>query len=109
MKPLTLGIVVIKYDENGNVITDGTHFEPTMKLPLNANVEEELKQIQGCDDTETLKHNAEMVLSGWWSKMTEIEFADREKYHIHSEAKSCEKYDNGKIKECTMEISFRER
>lgn len=48
-------------------------------------------------------------LAAWFTKMNEIELADRDRYDINSEIVGCDKHPNGSIKKCTLKYTFKLR
>lgn len=55
---------------------------------------------------EQAKEQAQRVLADWFSKVEDIELADRETGEITSTIVSCEKWDNDIPKSCTIEFVF---
>ncbi len=106
MESKEIGVVRISYDKHG-VVTEAS-FNPTMKINLEPKVLLQLSAIKGSEDHEAIHSNAAMVMATWFNKMNEIELADRNKYEIVSELFHCEKYSDGKVKECAIYFIFKE-
>src|SRR5579864_105088 len=79
MEELQIGTAEIIYGEDGKVLR--AFFTPKMQV---GNIASQLLQLEP-GKPERIKENAEMVLAAWFSKMNEIELADREHYKIESE------------------------
>jgi len=107
MNTLEIGIVTMNYNEDGTVIKELSHFTPTLKTTIDTDIEEQLLTIKGENDSETLKHNANAVLAGFFTQITNIELADRSEYVVDSEVVTCEKYPTGGIKTCVLKYYFR--
>ena len=97
-----IGIATVNYDEAGNVVS--ANFEPKLKVE-NVDVKQ-LLSIKADPDVDVVKHNAEMVMASWFTKINDIELADRDDYNIVSEVLRCERYDNDKIKTCSIAFYF---
>lgn len=106
MDKLSIGIVKIEYDKEGKVIR--ANFYPSMNLEADDDLKNQLQTIKNSDQ-ETVKSNASLVMAAWFSKMTDIELADREKYEISTNIISCDKHWDGTIKMCVIEFEFKER
>lgn len=99
-----IGIATINYDQQGNVLE--AYFNPTPKFEkIDAS---QLKSVKSSKEAEVIKYNAEMILASYFSRMNEIELADRDKYEIGSEILICTKYDNGNVRSCSIQFFFRE-
>lgn len=108
MKNTEIGVVTTNYDEQGKLIS--ANFKPTMQVELSDSVKRMLDQaLQKDDNVESLKRNSDFVLGSFFSKMTEIELADREDYEIVSEILDCHTYENGKVKFCRIKYLFAKR
>lgn len=107
MKDLEIGIATLRYDKTG----EATHasFESTMLLDFDKDLLKQLERVPDSEDAEAIKQNADLVFAGYFSKLNEIELADREQYEVISEIVNCLKYENGKAKECTIRFLFRQR
>lgn len=106
MEKLVIGNVLMMYDEEGNVIN--AIFDPTMKLDFKEPLSDQLQQIKCSEDVTTVQQNADTIFAGWFSKLNEIELADRTKYEIKSNVLDCEKYPNGKVKKCLIQYVYQE-
>lgn len=106
MEKLVIGKAVIEYDTTGKI--KSATFEPDVKIDLALTFGTQLQELDG-PTPEALKESADRVLSAWFSKMNEIELADRDHYEIASEIVSCDKYPNGSVEKCVLEYIFRER
>ncbi len=105
--PFNIGVATISYDEQGNPTSQT--FKPGENIEPDDNLLNQLKQIPTATDSELVKQNADLVLAGWWSKMNEAELADRDEFKIYSEIVECLKYDNGSVKSCSIEYTFKKR
>lgn len=99
-----IGVAVINYSPEGKVLSAG--FEPTLKMSFTPEL---LDQLSGAksDTAETVRVDSEIIMAAWFSKMNEIELADREEYHIVSTVEECVKYPDGRIKTCKVKFSFK--
>ena len=101
-----IGDVILYYNKSSNV-PSGVEFQPmTMKL-----TNEELQELQVIDndtDEETIKLMSDNVLSSWFSKLTDIELADRDKFQIKSEIITCNKEHENLITKCVIRYSLDE-
>lgn len=99
-----IGIATMQYDESGKVIE--AYFTPRDKVQgVDLN---QLKTIQADQNIDVIRYNAEMVMAGWFSKVNEIELADRDHYKVTSETIWCDKYPNGSVKRCSIGFYFEE-
>lgn len=98
---MQIGQAIFNFDEQGKQMS--AYFKPTMKVNVNVNL---LENISTGEDSETIKRNAEVALASWFSKMNEIELADRDEYVLQSEIEECIRYDNGKVKTCVVVFNF---
>lgn len=104
MNTTEIGTVEITYDENGNA--RDAKFTPSLKISLTNKLLLELFKISGKDSEGIIRSNADLVFGQWFSKLNEIELADREKYHVVSHLQRCIKYDSGNVKTCIITYSF---
>ena len=102
MEELQIGTAEIIYGEDGKVLR--AFFTPKMQV---GNIASQLLQLEP-GKPERIKENAEMVLAAWFSKMNEIELADREHYKIESEILKCTMYQDGSVKRCKISFTFKE-
>lgn len=105
MKNFEIGTVGITYDKQGTATK--AEFNPTVGFNLDTNVIKQLASIKQ-QDPEILKQNAGFVMAAWFSKLNDIELADRDKYEIATEIVSCDRYSDGKIKMCRIRFTFKE-
>lgn len=106
MENLIIGSAVIEYDAAGKVTT--AYFEPSIKIDLAEALGGRFTEL-AAPTPEELKGNADIVLGAWFSKMNEVELADRDRYTIESEIVECEQYPNGTVKRCILRYTFKER
>ncbi len=99
-----LGIVVLTYDEDGNIKTAG--FDPKIQVQVKSSKLKELFEIGSSNDLEVLQLRADTVFAMFIDKINQIELADREKFQVVSEVMLCEKYENGNIKICKLKYFF---
>lgn len=104
---LQIGIATVQYDEQGKV----THarFKPTLEITVSPLLKDMLKDITATTDKETTLHNAEAAFASWFSKMTEIELADRDEYEIAVSNTTCHKHSNGIVSACYISFVFRKK
>lgn len=96
-----IGIATVEYSEEGKVIK--AFFEPKSKVDMvDLN---QLKQAVNLTQ-EDIQHNAEMVMSNWFSRQNDIELAERDQFKIISKVIECEKHPDGKIKKCVIEFTL---
>ena len=105
MKIVEIGEVELFYNEDGKVTKSS--FTPTMKINLDENLINQLHSIESNKNSEVIKHNAEIMLASFFSKINEIELADRDYYHIESEVMKCDKYPTGIAKYCKIKFIFK--
>lgn len=105
MKQQEIGVTTLEYDDAGNLIT--SYFEPTMKVVVDETLLKAIKEVKNSEDSESIKQHAEVALASWFSKMNEIELADRDEWTISSEVKHCEKWPNNKVKKCVIQFEFK--
>jgi uncharacterized protein YdeI (YjbR/CyaY-like superfamily) len=103
---LEIGITTIEYNEDTTVKI--AKFTPTMEVSIPDELLQKLKESGEWKDPEKLKENSDFIFASWFSKMNDIELADREVSEIVSEIIVCEKYPNGNIKKCSMKYIFKE-
>jgi hypothetical protein len=105
--PLLIGQSTVYYDEAGAVTK--VLFAPKIDVSADRSFLEGLSSIATTDDTDKLRLNSELVMSRWFNDvydtLDEIETMDRDKYYIHAEILSCEKWPNGLASKCVIEYS----
>lgn len=106
MKTQEIGIATITYDSGGTVIRELTNFVPTLKISITEELNRQFAKVKSEKDEINLKKNSDIVLATWFSKMNEIELADRDKFQIKSEIIKCERYANQRIKQCVIRYTF---
>lgn len=100
---MKIGIANLDYDTTGKVIN--AKFVPSIKR-IHNDVINRLKEVKGSTDDQTIKSQAENLLSDYFNSINEIELADREKYKIVSTIKKCVKHLNGVVKRCEILFEF---
>lgn len=101
----SIGNVQLIYNEQGKL--QQGYFTPTMCIKLDKETIEQLYKIPCSKDSNDIKDKAELIMSLWFNKITEIELADRLKYKIESNVKECIMYPNtDKVKSCNIEFSL---
>lgn len=109
-KKLPIGQVTIEYNEDGTA--KSAMFEPTMKLPADLNLLNQLKNVPRSTQ-EDIKDKASQIFGAWFihleNVLDEIETADREKFEVKSEIVECEKYSDEHPKKCVISYTFQER
>lgn len=107
MQEIEIGIVDIDYSSKGEV--KNASFRPTLKVKADATLKKQLLNLQSSSDSAVIKSNAELMFASWFSKINEIELADRDEYEIHSDMVTCLRYKSGMVKKCVMKFSFRRK
>lgn len=102
-----IGIVTVNYDSEGTVIS--ATFKPTMEIEFDNDLLEQLRNTKSPTEPETVQQNAELALGAWFSKVNEIELADRELYDLVTEVVYCDKHDNGNVATCAIRFIFKLR
>jgi hypothetical protein len=95
-----IGKVVFVYDKYGKLLK--ADFLPEIQTENTSTLLNRLEEISCETKVETIKANAEIVLSSWFTGVNEIELADRDKQKIVGEITASSKHNNGKIKSCTI-------
>jgi hypothetical protein len=107
MKLLLIGVASVGYNEEGQV--EFANFLPEMQIDLDQRSLNNLKKVvNNSTNTETVKENADKVLAHWFSKINDIELAERPQFQVTSEIVNCEKHANGNVKLCVIRYSFSE-
>lgn len=94
-----IGTVTIEYNRSGVVTSH--KFNPLIKVDNSQELRRELKNVNG-ENADVLKHNADVIVAAWFSKVNQVELEDREQYSVESEVIACEKYNTGGIKKCVL-------
>lgn len=105
MKDLEIGIVKMQYGEDGDV--KSASFEPKIQVSVGGELLARLHSVNSPTNSDIIKSNADMVLASFFSKINEIELADREEYEVTSEVINCEKYPNDTVKTCEIKYLFK--
>lgn len=105
MEKIIIGIAELKYNIHGFVVMSS--FKPSLNIEHTEKLAEILNKIE-CTDVSKIKQQADIVFASWFSRITDIEIADRSKYVISSNIITCKKFKNGKTKNCAIEYSFKE-
>lgn len=95
-----IGVATIEYNGKGAVVR--ANFQPIKKFEV------DLSQLKGNEDEKTVRDNAELIMASWFSKVNEIELADRDKFKIESKVLDCRKWPDGTIKKCWIEFYLKE-
>lgn len=104
---LEIGTVQIEYRETGEV--KSASFHPVPAIRFDSAVTRQLLTLDHPEGPHQLKNNSDLILAAWFTKLNEIELADRERYDIDSEIIRCDKYPNGSIQTCTIKYTFKSR
>jgi hypothetical protein len=107
MKKL-IGTVTIGYNNDGKPNLAVYRAE---KYQVGMGELDKLKEMTAANnpkDAQAVCHIAQTVLAGYFNKVSELELADREKYEIVPEIKTCEKYPDGKVQVCVIDFYFQE-
>lgn len=103
MSSQVIGIAKLKYDTDGDLQIG--IFKPKIEI-----VKEQIKnsEIGKCGDKtiDEIKDYAELLLAGFFSKMSDIELRDMETTRLETKVVSSEKYPDGKWKEIEFEFVY---
>lgn len=100
-----IGIATIDYSSDGTAT--GASFAPSMRVDLDKRALLQLTTIKA-RDPKIVEDNAGYVFASWFSRMNEIELADRDKFIVVPQTIKCETYPNGKVKHCEIAFNFQE-
>jgi hypothetical protein len=103
MEDLEIGEAEINYSPSGDVTI--AVFTPTMRFVADSDLLGTLRTINRSDE-EGIKTSAEIIFSSWFSKMNDIELADRDIFSIVSSVVRCEKWPDGSVKKCVVRFDF---
>lgn len=70
-----IGLATIVCDVDDNIIE--AMFDPTLKVKDCTDLVEELKKMNT-----PMEKQAELIVSSWFNRVSEVELADRQKYHM---------------------------
>lgn len=101
---LEIGRVKLSYKLKGTV--ESASFTPSIKVELDSKLIKEISTIQSSTDVERIRNSSEMVFAAWFTRLNNIELADRNLYRIISKVDKCEKYPDGSVRECEIIFSF---
>lgn len=103
---MDIGVVTISHDKDGNM--GEAYFKPTMQVSLDKSLVPALTAgtMASTDNPEYIRNQADIVMASFFSKITEIELADRDKYELKSEIIQCSKWGNGAVRTCKIKYSF---
>lgn len=92
---------------------DGKAESAVLKAEYNFNKDELAQLLHDglpvhTEDCDQVKQLAETILASYFSGMTEIELADREKFKITSEVKDCKYTMQGTVLSCDIEFFLEE-
>lgn len=103
MSSQVIGIAKLKYDSDGDLQIG--MFKPKIEIK-----KEQFKnsEIGKCNNKtiDEMKDCAELLLAGFFSKMSDIELRDMEKTRLETKIVSSEKYPDGKWKEIQFEFVY---
>jgi len=102
-KTIVLGSVTMTYNEQGAMIS--ANVQPVTNVPIDATLQEQLVAIKS-DTADNVKNQAQLVLGAFFSNITNAELADRADYSMVSEIVDCAKFDNEKVKQCTIKFTL---
>jgi hypothetical protein len=105
MKTL-IGKAEISYLQDGKV--NSARFTPNHYVitPKNSSVFRQLEDLEVGPQEDKIVKQAELMMATWFSKLNDIEMADREKYKIVSEMDECHKYPNGQPSKVSVSFYF---
>lgn len=104
MQSTMIGLVEVHFTEDGKITN--SEFAPMLKIKADEILIEKFSKIRVTPDELDVRLVGELMLGKFFSKITEIELSDREKYTITSETLACDKYADGKVKRCVIGYSF---
>ncbi len=102
MENTIIGTATLIFTDIGS-IKQATFKPEAISTPL---VGLDLTQIDQCQNVEQIQQKADAVFATWFSRMNEIELADREKYTIKSKITKCIKFETGIPQVCEIQYSF---
>jgi len=100
-----IGIATMEYDRDGNIIASQSSFKPSIEVSVEK-IQDQLRQVRNSDDVDLLKYNATLIMSQWFSEVTNAELADREELSLHSEVIECVSYKDNKVKKCVIKFTL---
>lgn len=107
MEKIIIGRATIEYNLDG--IVTSAKFDPMLDVNLGPEILSQLTQIKNGSQDE-LQSNSDFILGTFFSKMTEIELADRNLFVVKSKVVDCVKYVvNSSVAKCVLEYTFEER
>lgn len=105
-KTKEIGTVHMHYDKFG--LIQNADFIPAINFSLTEEIKSQLGLIQP-GSQEVLTRNADMIMSGWFTKVNDIELADREKFQLKRQVLACEKFEaTGYVKYCKLRYYLEE-
>jgi hypothetical protein len=104
LSPLDLGYVSIEYNPDGTVRE--ASFVPTMVVPVPPAVHNDLMRVGRIDDIVALQGSADIIMASWFSKVNEIELAERTEYTIKSTISKCVRNEDGRVKNIVIGYRF---
>lgn len=110
MKKQKIGTATMYFDDGGTPIR--ADFDPAIRISEFVDPEvpspllDQLINIGGGKSRQTIVASADLVVGAWFSKVDEIELADRDQYRVVGECVVCRKYENGIVRECVVDYYF---
>ncbi len=102
---MKVGKVELQFGQTGEIVKAA--FTPDEFSPVG--ITEDLIKIKCSDDTEAIKHNADLILAKWINNINNVELADREMFELSSKVAICDKYESGMAKNVVIDYEFSPR
>lgn len=102
MENTKIGTATLIFTETG-AFKQGSFKPDAISIPF---VGPDLTQVDLCENVEQIQQKADEVFATWFSRMSEIELADREKYTIKSKVTKCVTFASGRPQVCEIEYTF---
>jgi len=106
MKTL-IGSTTIQYNQEGKV--NFALFLPNQYIVSEESTNgmfSQLEQLEVEPYEDKILKQAELMMATWFSKLNDIEMADREQYKVVAEMDECHKYPNGQVSKAKVSFYF---
>lgn len=104
MENTKIGTATLIFTETGE-FKQGSFKPDAISIPSTL-LQLDLTQVDRCENVEQVQQKADEVFATWFSRMNEIELADREKYTIKSKVTRCVTFPSGRPQVCEIEYTF---
>lgn len=105
MNDIIVGVVTIKYNENGDTVY--ANFQPEAQEYTNPDFMHSLLGIPASSESEMIKTNAQHLLVKYFTKINDMDMADHFEYGFVGDVIQCDRYDSGQVKECKIKFTFK--